>query len=131
MSKKEKKSATKKAVEEIKKGKGDEMEKICAVCGNIANKPEEFCEHQKTKESHVQTPKQQELPNMPAPEGPAIIANEILDLKDHIKAENENLGTLKQQFINEMRVKQKSYLLVKGWEFNVDIVDQLNISKKK
>ena len=131
MPKKEKKSAAKKAVEEIKKGKADEMEKICAVCGNIANKPEELCEHQQSKESHVKTSLQQELPGMPAPEGPAVIAIEILEMVEHLKAEKERLGILKTKFINEMRVKQQSYLLVRGFEFEVDIVDKLSIKSKK
>jgi len=78
-----------------------------------------------------QPPQQPELHGMPEKTLATKLAEEILTLKEHIKDKRDEQKVLKQRFINEMRVKQQSRLVVKGFEFEVELEDVVTITKKK
>lgn len=82
-------------------------------------------------EGQANTSQQPELNGMPEKTLATQIAEEILVLKEHIKDKREEQTVLKQRFINEMRVNQRSCLTVKGFEFEVDVEDVVTITKKK
>jgi len=73
----------------------------------------------------------QELPGMPAKEEATIIAERILELKENLVQLREELSGEKARFVNEMRLKQKSNLLVNGFEFEVILEDKVTITKTK
>jgi len=123
-------------------------EKVCTICGNIATKESEYCDHQKeikkpeaTKVTvsvgGIELPalskalSDPELPGMPPKGEETLIAEDILDMRDHLKGERENLKALVTKFANQMHLIQKSHLLVKGWEFDVQLQDKVTITKKK
>lgn len=74
---------------------------------------------------------QPELPGMPEKEMQVVMAEAIVDQKEEIKDMKEQLDFLKTKLINEMRVKQVSFIKVKGFEFRLDIKDDLQIKKEK
>jgi len=155
------KTKTKKVV----KGKGEKgdalknmpdsdkpKEKVCTICGNIAAKESEYCDHQKGIKKPEATKvtvsvnekelpalskaltdglKEPELPGMPPKGEETLIAEDILDQRDHLKSEREKLKALVTKFANQMHLVQKSKILVKGWNFEVELQDRVTITKKK
>lgn len=74
---------------------------------------------------------QNELPGMPEKEEATLIAERILDIKEDISELRNHLAGEKEKFVNEMRLKQKSRIIVKGFEFEVELEDKVTIKKTK
>ena len=124
------------------KKEGAKQEQTCTVCGTVAKTEEEMCSHLRaknglplkrdSKDPAMKNEKpQQELTGMPPKGEEAIIAEDILDLKDHLAVEKEKMDMLTEKLIHEMRRIQRSMIIVKGWKFEVDLIDKLTIKKKK
>lgn len=100
-------------------------EVTCKVCGTVAMSIGEMCEHLRKKHE------QGELPGMPEKTEATVIAEEILDQRDHMKVEKDKLDELKVKLVGEMRAIQKSHILVKGWDFDIELEDRLTVKKHK
>jgi len=72
-----------------------------------------------------------DLPGMPEKEEATLIAERILVLKEKLAALREELTDEKSRFVNEMRAKQQSSIVVNGFEFEVELEDKVTIKKKK
>ncbi len=78
-----------------------------------------------------QTGTQNELPGMPEKDEATKIGERILELKNEMSELRNELNGEKAKFVTEMRLKQKSTLLVNGFEFEVELEDKVTITKKK
>jgi hypothetical protein len=74
---------------------------------------------------------QSELPGMPEKDEATLIAERILDLKEDMAELRNHLAGEKIKFVNEMRLKQKSHIIVNGFEFDVELADKVTIKKTK
>lgn len=74
---------------------------------------------------------QQELPGMPEKGLATMIAEEILILREKQNELKEEMVQLKDRFVNEMRVKKISSIIVRKHEFEVEIEDKVKITKTK
>lgn len=72
-----------------------------------------------------------DLPGMPAKEEATLIAESILEIKGNLAQLREELANEKSRFVNEMREKQQSSIIVNGFEFEVNLEDRVTIKKKK
>ena len=102
-----------------------EKEVECKVCGVVASNISEMCDHLKARHA------QGELPGMPEKSEATKIAEDILDMRDHIKGKKEELDKMKAKLVSEMRLYQKSHMLVKGWDFDLELEDRLIVVKHK
>jgi hypothetical protein len=100
-------------------------EAVCKVCGTVATSVGEMCDHLKKKHE------QGELPGMPDKNEETIVAEDILDMRDHLKKEKDKLDEMKVKLVGLMRLHQKSHMLVKGWDFDVELHDKLEVKKHK
>lgn len=86
-------------------------------------------------EEEIQPPlqpvQQSELPGMPEKDEATIIAERILDIKEDMADLRNHLAGEKIRFVNEMRLKQKSSIIVKDFKFDVELEDKVTIKKKK
>lgn len=116
----------------------DAKEVVCKVCGTIATSPEYYCSHLAAgkgdaapEQRSAPVKEHKELPGMPEKGEAHLIAEDMLDLRDHIREEKKKMDMLKAKFVAEMHAIKESYLLVKGWEFDVEATDKITITKKK
>ena len=106
------------------------VEQLCTICGNIATGPEGYCSHQRSDARRKDKEMSPELPGMPEKGEAYKVAEDILDLRDDIKSLRDKMKLLKTKFASEMRLIQKSTILVKGWEFEIEATDKITITKE-